>query len=745
MSGAAISGFVDGLFRGIGVRHGWEDRKREIGRQKRSDEIRDSAEARAAQEHTRRMKAMDNGLSDWERGRADSDFYRTAYEDAATATDASFGAMPQGQTPGAKPNEAPEQPDLTSPAHGVAMELGIDPRLVRQNRSADIMTRLSPADKLQAQADAQPVAAKRAGSSPTIDRRAQFEPRPDMAPAPAPAPQQGIDRRAQFEPMEGMAPAHPTQTNIDTRAQQIADGLGITVEEYLARAPNGSRYSADRRPVAQGMPTASPGGIRYLPDGTAVMPAPRGAIADELGAARGGPVGPNFVPNDRLYTAPQGEAAAATIQPDPRRTVQPVDSRSRGQRISDAIGPVRRFAAESADKTLGAFAGVGSEAYGTLQQGAGYVAGAVGAPETADMLLDAGTKNRTQARDQATKGFFAANGSERPEPSASPSAQGQTATPQAAPEQAAAPQAYGAGTPGAVPPAHIPMKAAATPQEKQDAAAAVEVLDKTATPAAKDATVAATQAMGVKPQQKTVTDAQYKRGGQAWMERYIEVGAPKVLEALISRGEFAKAEAFQSFMQTSSTKAAMKDLGVASAAFLLGDADKGASQLMKVFNNLGYFPDGTQVVDDETDFTRDKDGNINGLKMTFRDADSGNTWEMVETGDVASLMTKLVPMVMPENAFEFYWKQQESATAAVKGAATAADAAAKSDQARIDKLAADIFKQSAEIGAARVGPDGKPLPPMTIDEAYAEATRVINGGRAPQGQAAVPPAAYRPN
>ena len=620
MAGAAVSGFVDGLFKGIGARQGWEDRKRNIKREARQDEIRDNVDRRAEEEHQRRIGSLDRSLADWDRARADDDFYRKTYADAAAAASAGMGAapiqapaQPQQPTTQVSTKDDPAAAPVVSPAEGVAMELGIDPRAVKQNRGAAMMERLSPADKLAAAADAAVVTPRRAGSE---------------------GPQAAIDAAPARQPAQ--AAPQPRQR------------------------------------------------LQFLPDGTAVAPAPSAAIADELGAVQQGPQGVRYIP------APQQTAPA---RQDPR--------------ISPAAQAemVRQGIVESPTLPL-------------------------------ELRRQAEGRNSLPAP------------SDRVQPQGSPRAPGVVTSPQGRAAMGALSDAFQQSVtptaPAAVPPPSIPLKSAATPVEKQAAATAVDTLDSTASPQTKDATVAATQAMGVKPGQATIKPQQYERGSKAFIDHYMEVGAPKILEAYISRGDFAKAEAFQQFMQANETRAGMKDWAMAAAAATLGDIDKFGTHIISAYNRMGYFPDGTELVESESGFTKGKDGQVNGAKLTFKDVNTGNTFEQVFNGP-DDLVKTGITLLAPENAFEFYWKEQQAAAENAKGAFTAADKAAGEAQ----KMAIDIAKQIVETSKDQLG-----NPTKDFQTALREAEAILSGqnlqsavggatgafGPAPSG----PPVAYRP-
>jgi hypothetical protein len=186
----------------------------------------------------------------------------------------------------------------------------------------------------------------------------------------------------------------------------------------------------------------------------------------------------------------------------------------------------------------------------------------------------------------------------------------------------------------------------------------------------------------------------------------------------------------------------MKDMGIATTAFLLGDIEKGADHLAEVYNNLGYMPDGTSVVKEETAFTKDRDGQVNGLKITFKDDATGKQFEQVFQGTVPDLLSTLMPTLMPEAGFEYFVGQQGAAADAAKGART--DAADPEKAAAAERTA--IMKEATDLAASSFGQ-------LTLEQAVervmAARATIANGGpppipgmevAAPSG----PPIAYRP-
>lgn len=292
-------------------------------------------------------------------------------------------------------------------------------------------------------------------------------------------------------------------------------------------------------------------------------------------------------------------------------------------------------------------------------------------------------------------------------------------------------------TDAAAPPPSVPVKATATPKEKQAAATAVETLDASASPAVKDATVAATQAMGVKPGQKTISDAQYERAADSFTDRWMEVGAPRYVEALIRAGQFDKVEKFQEFMQSQETRAGMRDWSIAAAAATLGDIDRFGDHIVSAYNRIGYFPDGMELDKEASGFTRDKNGEVNGAKLTFRDTATGQTFEQVFSGPDDLIKTGIT-LLAPENAFEYYWKQQE---AAAKGAIWALERVDKEKKAQQEANAA-VLEAATKMVSDSLGQ-------ITLDQAIEQvlaareqiARSGVASGVVPS---APPPVAYRP-
>lgn len=278
----------------------------------------------------------------------------------------------------------------------------------------------------------------------------------------------------------------------------------------------------------------------------------------------------------------------------------------------------------------------------------------------------------------------------------------------------------------------------APPEVKQLADTAAAAMAETTTPSMEAASKAASRGLPEVKPDTVPSEAKRKRFAADFMDHYREVGAPMVYEALISRGEFEKAEAFRAFLDRDETKAGMENWARAAFAATVGDMDTFATEIMEAYDRLDYFPDGTTILREESGFTRDKAGNITGAKITFKDAKSGNTWDQVFS-DPNDLVRLGITLLAPEQAFEYYFEEQKAAAAAARGIATneaeAEKQAAAAMQKRVDEVAKMIYEKS-------VGLDG--VPTMTYAEARAVAEAQLSGMPGVGAAPAMPPIVRRP-
>lgn len=198
---------------------------------------------------------------------------------------------------------------------------------------------------------------------------------------------------------------------------------------------------------------------------------------------------------------------------------------------------------------------------------------------------------------------------------------------------------------------------------------------------------------------------------------------------------------------------------MARAAFAatVGDFDAFADEIFEGQNTAGYWGDSITIDKDKSGFTKDDEGNITGAKLTMVDGTTGNTFEQVFNSP-ADLVNAGMYFASPEVQFENAQKQVEAAREANLGAVNEAKADAKdTGKAELDILtvAKKLLESANEIGApARMGPDGKPLPPMTLDEAIQmiidgkqKVKGAMSGGGTTQGPLGAlpgPPVLHRP-
>lgn len=246
------------------------------------------------------------------------------------------------------------------------------------------------------------------------------------------------------------------------------------------------------------------------------------------------------------------------------------------------------------------------------------------------------------------------------------------------------------------------VPASAPPVVKQMSATAAETLKATSTPAIDAAAQAASMGLPKPKPGAKVTEATRDKYAKGFMDHYMKVGAPMVLEGFLKTGQFDKATAFQEFISRTETKAGMANWAKAAFAVSTGDMDAFADNVLQAGNRLGYFGDDTTIVKDESGFTRDKAGNITGAKITFKDEKTGNTFDQVFTDP--NDLVKLVMLLAPELAFEYFYKQQEAAVTASLGL--------KKEQAATEKAEARA-EAAAQLGAdPTAGADVPAAPPV---------------------------------
>lgn len=485
-------------------------------------------------------------------------------------------------------------------------------------------------------------------------------------------------------------PLMPSAAELREQAAQSGQTPGVVNAPVVGPA-GGPVPGAAGAPVATAapsdLPPGYPAGTVRRADGTIVVPGPRGIIADELAAA-GRETGARYIPPDRqVPSSAEAERAAAQESAAAKKAADDLELENL-RRMRDEDGPIPLAWRKEADDAIGKM---------TRDRTAAN-------PNPA---LDAVPMAPTRENAAALKG----------DPSIALSDAWQNAT---------------------KPPRIDPMKgkapASASPTVRGLADTAAEAMAATTTPAMEATSAAAARGLPETAGKKPPSEATRNKYAGDFMDHYRKVGAPMVYEALISKGEFAKAEAFREFLDKDATKAGMDNWARAAFAASVGDMDTFADEIMEAYDRLDYFPDGTTIVREESGFTRDKDGNITGAKLTFKDEKTGNTFDQVFT-DPNDLVRMGITLLAPEQAFEFYFEQQQAAAETARGLQKEQSEADKAQQKRVDDVAKLIFENSKDISG---------VPQISYGDALRQAQEQLSGPGPASPTAAGVPVARRP-
>lgn len=141
------------------------------------------------------------------------------------------------------------------------------------------------------------------------------------------------------------------------------------------------------------------------------------------------------------------------------------------------------------------------------------------------------------------------------------------------------------------------------------------------------------------------------------MNYYMQNTAPKLQQYWLSQGDMDKANAFGKWIQDTNVQQGMKyGAGMIQAA-QLGNPDGVMENMVKLYNQPGYFEDGMSAVKAET--RRDKDGNATGWDITLRDNKTGK-----ESTHSFNSMDDIYKTAMqfgdPKNVFEYGMQQLQA-------------------------------------------------------------------------------------
>lgn len=141
------------------------------------------------------------------------------------------------------------------------------------------------------------------------------------------------------------------------------------------------------------------------------------------------------------------------------------------------------------------------------------------------------------------------------------------------------------------------------------------------------------------------------------MNYYMQNTAPKLQQYWLSQGDMDKANAFGKWVQDTNVQQGMKyGAGMIQAA-QMGNPDGVMENMVKLYNQPGYFEDGMSAVKAET--RRDKDGNATGWDITLRDNKTGK-----ESTHSFNSMDDIYKTAMqfgdPKNVFEYGMQQLQA-------------------------------------------------------------------------------------
>lgn len=141
------------------------------------------------------------------------------------------------------------------------------------------------------------------------------------------------------------------------------------------------------------------------------------------------------------------------------------------------------------------------------------------------------------------------------------------------------------------------------------------------------------------------------------MNYYMQNTAPKLQQYWLSQGDMDKANAFGKWIQDTNVQQGMKYGAGMIRAAQMGDPDAVMNNMVKLYNQPGYFEDGLSAVKAET--RRDKDGNATGWDITLRDNKTGK-----ESTHSFNSMDDIYKTAMqfgdPKNVFEYGMQQLQA-------------------------------------------------------------------------------------
>lgn len=134
---------------------------------------------------------------------------------------------------------------------------------------------------------------------------------------------------------------------------------------------------------------------------------------------------------------------------------------------------------------------------------------------------------------------------------------------------------------------------------------------------------------------KDEADKAASKDVDSFLDYYMGTSAPKLMQHWAETGQMDKAMAFDKFAQDANARKGMKAWAGAVRSFQMGDREGFKDNLLKAYNQKGYFDDGYTASKIE-DVKNDK-GQLLGYAITFKDGDGNETTQNYDGDDVARL------------------------------------------------------------------------------------------------------------
>lgn len=156
-----------------------------------------------------------------------------------------------------------------------------------------------------------------------------------------------------------------------------------------------------------------------------------------------------------------------------------------------------------------------------------------------------------------------------------------------------------------------------------------------------------------------VSPAKRDAAVSSFMTRYMEVGAPKMLDYYLSTGQVEKADAYQKWISDTKSQETLRLYAEGVHAAAIGDTEGMLDSFSLYYNS---FNDGITVVREKSGFNRDASGNITGVKLTFVNDETGEEW-VQDLGGAEELLQQGVYALPPEKMIERMFDQEQAANA----------------------------------------------------------------------------------